>query len=201
MVKLFSNFDTQAPTKNYAAAVQEFSFDKVVFLRRHRLYFFFYTVLPSLLAGWLLITGIITHIVYAKAEKNMQHVFITNDFVQIIGALIIFYLLLFARSKYFNYTLDYTIITPSYISSYDQQGFFNRNITTIEPSKIKTVNFSSRGLINSFFNFGKVDILLEGDDEWKGEIIIDYIYDPETVKKKIIQLLEDIENNYMTRKE
>ena len=46
MVKLLSNFDTKAPAKNYAEAVQEFGFDKVVFLRRHKLYFVLYTLIP-----------------------------------------------------------------------------------------------------------------------------------------------------------
>jgi hypothetical protein len=46
MVKILSNFDTEAPTKNYAEAVQEYGFDKVVFLRRHKLYFIMYTFIP-----------------------------------------------------------------------------------------------------------------------------------------------------------
>jgi hypothetical protein len=55
MVKLLSNFDTVAPTKNYAEAVQEFGFDKVVFLRRHKLYFILYTVTPVIVSIMLLV--------------------------------------------------------------------------------------------------------------------------------------------------
>ncbi len=188
MVKLFSNFDTNAPTRNYADALQEFWFDKIVFLRRHKLYFYLYTMVPWVVASMLMI-GLITSFFIFDSTAQEWHI-LANHALQIILILIILYLILLARSRYFNYTLDYTIITPTYISSYDQQGLFNRRITTIEPSKIKTINFSSNGLINSIFNFWEVDILLEWDDQGKGEIRIDFIYNPESVKSQIQELTE-----------
>jgi hypothetical protein len=50
MVRFLSNFDTAAPTKNYSEAVQEFGFDRVVFLRRHVLYFIIHTITPAVVA-------------------------------------------------------------------------------------------------------------------------------------------------------
>ncbi len=189
MVKLFSNFDTSAPTKNYAAAVHEFGFDKVVFLRRHKLYFYLYTVIPAVTAIILMIL-VITSFFRLDNKTAQQWNILANNALQLITLLVIFYMILLAWARYFNYTLDYTIITPTYISAYDQQGIFNRKIITIEPSKIKTINFSSRGVINSLFNFGNIDILLEWDDKWNWEIIMNFIYDPEWVKRKIQELTE-----------
>lgn len=190
MVRLFSNFDTSAPTKNYAAAVHEFGFDKVVFLRRHKLYFYLYTLIPAVSAMILMILVVISFFRLDNKTAQQGNI-LANNALQIITLLVIFYMVLLARARYFNYTLDYTIITPTYISSYDQQGIFNRKIITIEPSKIKTINFSSHGIINSLFNFGNIDILLEWDENGKWEIVMNFIYDPEWVKRKIQELTED----------
>ncbi len=190
MVRLFSNFDTSAPTKNYAIAVHEFGFDKVVFLRRHKLYFYLYTLIPAVVAIVLMVLVIISFF-WLDTKTAQQWNILANNALQIITVLVILYMVLIAWARYFNYTLDYTIITPTYISSYDQQGIFNRKIITIEPSKIKTINFSSHGIINSLFNFGNIDILLEGDENGKWEIIMNFIYDPEWVKRKIQELTED----------
>ena len=186
MVKLFSNFDTWAPAENYWEAVQEFGFDKVIFLRRHALYFYLYTLTPAISAVilfWYMCFSMFNPI--DTNSINTQHI------IEIIILLLIIYLVLLSWSKYFNYTLDYTIITSRYISSYNQKWIFAREITTIEPEKIKTINFSSKWLINSLFNFGTVSILLEGDDMAKWEIVIDFIYNPEWVKEGIQDLTRD----------
>ncbi len=189
MVKILSNFDTQSPAKNYANAVQEFGFNKVIFLRRHKLYFFLYTLTPAICAILLLAyTGFSFFAINAtsKIESTLvQHT------IEIIIVLLATYLLILSRGKYFEYILDYTIITPWYISSYNQRWVFARTIKTIEPEKIKTINFSSWGFINSLFNFGIVSILLEWDDAMKWEIVIDFIYNPEWVKRGILDITED----------
>lgn len=190
MVRLFSNFDTSAPTRNYTEAVHEFGFDKVVFLRRHKLYFYLYTLIPAITAVVLMLFVIISFFRF-DTKTTQTGSLVANYALQIILLLVILYLVLLAWARYFNYTLDYTIITPTYISAYDQQWIFNRKIITIEPSKIKTINFSSHGIINSLFNFWNIDILLEWDENGKGEIVMNFIYDPEWVKRRILILTED----------
>ena len=187
MVKLLSNFDTKAPAKNYAEAVQEFGFDKVVFLRRHKLYFILYTLIPVWTA--VLLMGImIVSIIYTWSIETWFWIFVAQRSVQIILILLVIYLLLLARARYFNYILDYTVVTPTYISSYNQTWLFSRKIRTIEPSKIKTIDFSSKWLINSVFNFWDIIILLEWDELWQWEINISFIANPEAVKERIKDL-------------
>ncbi len=192
MVKLLSNFDTQAPTKNYAEAVQEHGFDKVVFLRRHKLYFILYTVMPVafsiVLLVWLFyslsITSSVNGIWWVATQRS----------VQIILLLLAIYLLIIWWARYFNYILDYTIITPQQISSYNQTWLFSRKIRTIEPEKIKTIDFSSKGFINSVFNFWAVSILLEWDEMWQWEIHLDFIANPEAVKASIRRITQNTED-------
>ncbi len=71
-------------------------------------------------------------------------------------------------------------------------GIFSRDIRTVEPSKIKTIDFLSKWVINSLFNFGKIVILLEWDDMGQGEIVMDFIHDPEWVKEGILALTQGI---------
>lgn len=187
MVKLLSNFDTKAPAKNYAEAVQEFGFDKVVFLRRHKLYFILYTLIPVWTAVAMMGIMVIS-MMYTGSIETWLWNFVAQRSVQIILILLVIYLLLLARARYFNYILDYTVVTPTYISSYNQTWIFSRKIRTLEPSKIKTIDFTSKWIINSMFNFGDIIILLEWDDLWQWEIRIDFIANPEDIKEKIKDL-------------
>jgi len=182
MVRIFSNFDTQAPTKNYAQAVREFGFDKVVFLRRHVLYFTIYVILPTIISLALIVVWTL----YAFFSSGSADIF-----SEIIVFLIALYFAIVALSRYFNYTLDYTIITPGYISSYNQKGILNREIITIEPEKIKTITFSSNWFVNSVFNFWSVTILLEWDNANNGEIYMDFIHKPEQVKESILRITDE----------
>ncbi len=187
MVRFLSNFDTKAPAKNYAEAVQEFGFDKVVFLRRHKLYFILYTLIPVWTSVVMMIILILSMINTGSIETWLWS-FVAQRSVQIVLTLLVLYLLLLARARYFNYILDYTVVTPTYISSYNQSGVFSRKIRTLEPSKIKTIDFSSKWVINSIFNFWDIIILLEWDELWQWEIRIDFIANPEEVKEKIKDL-------------
>lgn len=180
MVKLFSNFDTKAPAKHYGEAVQDFWFDKVIFLRRHKLYFILYTFIPisiALLLMWVMIYSMIS-----ARWDTIDWSVIFHRGGEFILMLLILYFVLLGRFWYFNYILDYTIITPVYISSYNQKWVFSREIKTLDTEKIKTIDFLSSGFISSIFNFGKIVILLEWDETGKWEIVIDFIYKPEGIK-------------------
>ena len=48
-MKIFSNFDTHAPLEAYKKALAEYGADKVIFVRRHRIYLTFFIVLPAIL--------------------------------------------------------------------------------------------------------------------------------------------------------
>lgn len=184
MVKLFSNFDTKAPARNYWEAVQDFGFDKVIFLRRHKLYFILYTFIPVFVA--LILMGFMIYsIVSSRLASGDEWSFIIHRSTELILFLLILYLIILWWARYFNYILDYTIITPSYISSYNQKWIFSREIKTLDTEKIKTIDFLSSGFISSIFNFGKIVILLEGDETGKWEIVIDFIHNPESIKEWI----------------
>ena len=54
-MKILSNFDTHAPLEAYQKALAQYGADKVIFLRRHKVYLTFFVLLPALLIGAVLI--------------------------------------------------------------------------------------------------------------------------------------------------
>lgn len=185
MVKLFSNFDTKAPTKNYAEAVQTYGFDKVIFVRRHKLYLRLYSILPALIWVGFFLLWLIPFLLQTDREEKVIFIIL-----QIVAMVIAFVILFYALGKYLNYTLDYIIITPDYVAEYNQSWLLKRKTITIEISKIKTINFSSWWLLRSLFNFWRVDILLEWDEWGRWDLTIEYVYNPEDLKWKILEMMD-----------
>lgn len=185
MVKFFSNFDTGAPTKNYADAVQEYGFDKVVFVRRYKIYLWIHAILPLIIA---MIATLWAIYFFTKTSNEGVSTLISKT-AGILLSVVAFSLYLLALAKYLNYMLDYTIITPDYVAEYNQSGLFARKITTIEINKIKTINFRSAWFLGSVFNFWRVDILLEWDEWGRWDLAIDFVYDPEGIKYKVLEMM------------
>lgn len=90
---------------------------------------------------------------------------------------------------YIDYTMDFTIVTPEQIISYDQTFVLNRFVRTMQTSKIKTVSISKSWLIYSLFDNGDISFLSEWDQA-EGEITLDWIKDPEAIKRTVLHLVD-----------
>lgn len=185
MVKVLSNFDTKAPTKNYANAVQEYGFDNVVFVRRYGIYLLLHVFVPIFISIISSIWAVYFFIQTWDEWISRLLDYAGGAFLSVVTIT----LLVFALARYLNYLLDYTIITPEYVAEYNQSGIFQRTITTIEIDKIKTINFTSSGILWSLFNYWKVDILLEWDESWRGDLTIEFVFNPEEIKYKILDMM------------
>lgn len=196
MVKVLSNFDTKAPIKNYANAVQEYGFDRVVFVRRYGIYLLLHVFVPifiALLSGFWAI-----HFFLQPWDEGISKLlnWVTGVFLSVVTLVFLF----FALARYLNYLLDYTIITPEFVAEYNQSGILHRTITTIEIDKIKTINFTSGGFLWSLFNYWRVDILLEWDESGRGDLTIDFVFNPEEIKYKILDMMGRSEYKKTTEK-
>ncbi len=197
MVKVFSNFDTKAPIKNYANAVQEYGFDRVVFVRRYGIYLLLHVFIPIIIAIISCLWSI--HFFLQTWKEGVSS--LINNATGVFLAVVTIVFLFFALARYLNYLLDYTIITPEFVAEYNQSGILHRTITTIEIDKIKTINFSSGGLLWSLFNYWRVDILLEWDESGRGDLTIDFVFNPEEIKYKILDMMGRVEYKKTTEKE
>ena len=84
--------------------------------------------------------------------------------------------------------MDYIIVTPDEVVFYNQTGFFNRSSFSIGAGKIKSIVVEKRGLVASFFNLGKIEILTEGDDD-DGKIVFDYVWRADAVHEEFLRII------------
>ncbi len=97
--------------------------------------------------------------------------------------------------------MDYNIIVPGKIYFVNQSGVLS-SIQTIESDKIKTVRSTFPSKIASFFNYGTVDVLTEGDTQaMMGTMSMYYVTDPDNVVSNIQSLLDTPEDKQIQRKE
>lgn len=116
-MKIFSNFDTRAPLEAYQKALAEYGADKVIFVRRHRIYLLFFVTLPSIVMGLVLIVATVLRL---QIPTEFIESLAANILFTIVFGLIALMAIIRIILNYINYLLDYTIVTPRIIMSYNQ---------------------------------------------------------------------------------
>ncbi|USN55297.1 MAG: hypothetical protein H6765_01510 [Candidatus Peribacteria bacterium] len=69
-----------------------------------------------------------------------------------------FHRILFAVLDYY---LDFSIITPTQITNYNQTGFFGKSTRSLDLAKIKSVRVDQQGIMRSLWNYGSIVFLSE----------------------------------------
>lgn len=116
-MKIFSNFDTRAPLEAYQKALAEYGADKVIFVRRHRIYLTFFVTLPCIFVGLLII---VATVLWLNVSTDFTGNLAANILFTTFFGLLAIMALIRITLNYINYLLDYTIITPRIIMSYNQ---------------------------------------------------------------------------------
>ncbi len=105
----------------------------------------------------------------------------------------IFYLKMY-RKRMMDLEMDYNIIVPGKVFFVNQSGVLS-SIQNIESNKIKTVRSSFPNKIASFFNYGTIDVLTEGDTEMMmGTMSMYYVTDPDKVVASIQTVLREVKD-------
>ncbi len=185
-MKIFSNFDTHAPLEAYQKALAEYGADKVIFVRRDKIYLTFFIVLPAIAVGLLFIGAFVL-------MWNLSATFFSSLFLNVVFAIFFWIMAIMVIMRiimnYINFLLDYTIITPALITSYNQTWLFRREIRTLDTDKIKTITISGKTLLQSMFNFWSIVILSEGDDDQHGDITLHFLNNPSVLKDEIVRII------------
>lgn len=88
-----------------------------------------------------------------------------------------------------DYTMDFCIITPKELISYNQSWLFNRHTEIIDTEKIKTINKIPQWFFGSVFNFASIVFLSEWDmDTW--DISLNFVEQPEHTYKEVRKIIE-----------
>lgn len=83
--------------------------------------------------------------------------------------------------------MDFNLVAGGKIFFVNQSGIF-ADINTLDAEKIKTIRSTVPNVFASFFHYGTIDILTEGD-EIMGHMQIDYVDDPEETVENITALM------------
>ncbi len=161
--------------------------ESVFCIHRARIFWVFYCFTPAvalvaLVVILILLFGIDSGDASLNSLKNVL-VSLAIAFVIIAGGMKIL-------KKYFDYKMDFCVITPQEITAYNQSGILNRNSKTIDADKIKSDTEECSGFIKSFFNFGNIRFLSEGDTAEGWDITLNFVHDPIETKNKVRNLIE-----------
>jgi hypothetical protein len=135
----------------------------------------------------IIFAEIVLLLLYGKGIGEHFWILATDTFVILLE---IFFLRHFRR-RMMDLEMDYNIIVPGKIFFVNQSGVLSA-VQTIESDKIKTVQSSFPSKIASFFNFGTVHVLTEGDTQaMMGTMSMYYVTNPDGVVANIQTLLDE----------
>ena len=185
-MKILSNFDTRFDDDCVDEACAEYGKDNISFIRRDRIYIIFKIVFPTI--GRLTISLVLVILAYGSGLGRALWYFF-QVFIRLIVCITWLYLLVKVTIKLIDFYMDFTIITPRQITSYDQSGLFSRNTRSLDIDKIKSVRVYEQWIIRSLFNYGTIVFFSEWDDQ-SGDITLNYISNPTKVAKRLEEILQ-----------
>lgn len=182
-MKIFSNFDTKLKKRIIERYQAQFGKNNVVLLVKWPLFCLLKICLPFLAfllpsAAILLLFNVL---VWEDALLYGGIPLVVLGFFIILGPLL---------RRYIAYRMDFSIVTPKMLITYDQRGVFDRVIRTINTFNIRTVSVEEKWFRYSITNTGDLTFLSEGGDVEHGEIVLHYIYKPERRRYEVAQVLK-----------
>lgn len=185
-MKLFANFDTNLDQEYRQQYEARYWPGNVLVVYRGKIFKYLHVIMPMVLGLMLIGFFLVLAIYWGWWDYNGVKWF----FFVIFAGFIFFYVGFKTLKKRFDYKMDFAVVTPKEIVSMNQTGFFSRSSRTIDCEKIKTVSVSKKWLLRSIFNFGSIVVLTEWDEQNQWDVQLYYIYDPETVRNRIAEIIE-----------
>lgn len=186
-MKILSNFDTSLYDKLRDDYISQYGAENVMIIRRASIFFWLYIILPLVLLLWAMALIIWIAVVVDVRDEALQAVIQIVCILLGLGILAVWWWRILRR--YFDYTMDFCIITPKELVSYNQAGLFNRHTEIIDTEKIKTINKIPQWLFGSIFNFANLVFLSEWDKDI-GDISLNFVENPEKTYKQVRNIIE-----------
>lgn len=131
----------------------------VLFLRRHGIilvsHFIIFTLLALVPVGlYIFLSQFYADLMTGEIYKAIQ---------LLVVSLYYLFLILFFYNSFIDYYLDVWIVTSRRIINIEQKGLFNRMISEHELDKIQDVSAQQKGIWQTFFTYGNVNIQTAGE--------------------------------------
>lgn len=181
-MKLFSNFDTNLCDAQYSETCEQYWDDKVLFIRRDKLYLYLRVYRP------LLWSSLLCLVIMLLLYINTWGMVVVIWWIVVVSIILLMWYLSFG--KWVDRWMDYTIINPRQVIQYDQTGLLSRSTRTLDMAKIKSINIKKHGLMTSIFNLWDIVFFSEWDES-HGDIRLNYIKEPIKLKQAITKIMHD----------
>jgi len=178
-MRILSNFDTSLKSRTLKRYQSQYGEDNVILLVKSRLFGVVKFYIPIILV--FLVEAGLSYVICRVLSLSVFW------FVLFLVCCILFTFFQFSK-KLIEYRMDFSIVTPMLLITYDQQWFFRRQIKTINVQNIKTISVERNGFLYSLFNNGDLIFLSEGDMD-NGEVFLHYLHKPEKRRHEIAQIL------------
>lgn len=192
IMKILSNFNTKLAAELRTKAQEQYGADKVLLIRRDPIYLWMKVVMPSIM--WVIVVWVLVFLEMYLFESwliDTIMVGIASIMVLVIGIVWLWHV----WSKLMDYYMDFTIVTPRHIVSYDQCGLFTRSSISLDLTNLRSVNEEKWGIARSIFNYGTIVFFSEWDygdlSANNGTITLKYISYPRKVREIIMNIIKD----------
>lgn len=186
-MKILSNFDTSLEHEVVSKYVKLYGKENVFCIHRSKIFRLSYCLIPSIGMIFLIV---ILMLLFSFDSWDVSLNSIKSIIIVCMIAGIVFAWWRKILKRYFDYKMDFTVITPEEIAAYNQTWFLTRSSRTIDADKIKTVSVNTSGIRKSLFNFWDIIFLSEWDQEWEWDIKLSFVYNVNTTKNKVRELIE-----------
>lgn len=108
----------------------------------------------------------------------------------LIGSIYYLFLWLLFLNQWIDYYLDIWIVTDKRILNVEQHGLFSRTVSELHISKIQDVTSIVNGKVQTFLDFGDVDVQTAGEQK---RFMFEKVPHPRQVAKMIMDLHHEAE--------
>lgn len=195
---ILSTFDTKFQNQILQKSIDEYWVENVIHIRKSKLFLRFYVIFPWF-AWFVTLIGILS-LVVLFIPSYLTWLIVALVVIIVIARLIPWYKIL---KYWFDYYMDFSIITPQTFIMYDQTWFLKRTSKVIDLTHIRSVSVEKSWFVDSIFNNWNIVVLSEWSDlsgvresktdPWK--IYFRYVKNPEYYADRIQSMLKNINYN------
>lgn len=153
----------------------------LILLRKHNIY-----LLTPFFIGFVLLA--ITIIMYWLLTSVDQIGNISQKGLpQLLLTLIILFIITYIYTSWFVRYCNIVILTDEHLVEIEQLALFSRRVSVLDLDQIEDVTFSQHGFIQTFFDFGDLEIQTAGATK---NFTFKNMSDPDHLQRKIMELKE-----------
>ena len=186
-MKIFSNFNSERKKEAYKEMIEKYGEENVLVLKKSLLFLFVKVIFPVF--WWFIAVFCLRILIYINLWD-----YVTIKILFTIFMLLLYRFILTISSVvkyYIDYKMDFSLVTPEYLTRYNQTWFFKRDIKSSYVRNIKTITIIKNSIWYNIFNNWNLIFLSEWDREkWDWEIVLHYIQNPEDKKKEITRIMK-----------